>query len=56
MLNKYPKEKDWFPVRFSDEIHFGYGLEGKLRILHKPGTRYRWDCIQHRDPPAEKNR
>ena len=56
MLNKYPRSEDWHRVRFSDEIHFGYGPEGQLRIIRKPGTRYRWDCIQHRDAPPEKDR
>ncbi len=56
MLSKYPKKEDWFRVRFSDEVHFGYGPEGQLHIIRQPGTRYRWDCIQHRDPPPEKDR
>ena len=56
MLTRYPKPEQWDRVRFSDEIHFGYGPEGQLRIIRQPGTRYRWDCIQHRDPPPEKDR
>ena len=56
MLKKYPKPEDWSRVRFSDEVHFGYGPEGQLRIIRQPGTRYRWDCIQHRDPPPGKDR
>ena len=56
MLAKYPKPEDWYRVRFSDEVHFSYGPDGKLRIIRQPGTRYRWDCIQHRDAPAEKDR
>ena len=55
MLERYPEEEDWYRVRFSDEVHFGYGPEGQLRIIRKPGTRYRQDCIQHSDPPAEKD-
>lgn len=55
MLAKYPKPEDWYSVRFSDEVHFSRGPEGQLRIIRQPGTRYRWDCIQHRDPPAEKD-
>lgn len=27
-----------------------------MHIIRQSGTRYRWDCIQHRDPPAEKDR
>ena len=56
MLKKYPKAQEWSRVRFSDEVHFGYGPEGQLRIIRQPDTRYRWDCIQHRDPPSEKDR
>ena len=55
MLNKYSHKKNWRRVQYSDEIHFGYELEGKLRITRQSGTRYRWDCIQHRDPSAEKD-
>lgn len=28
MLDCYSKPKDWYQVQFSDEVHFGYGLEG----------------------------
>lgn len=38
MLNRYPQPEDWYRVRFSDEVHFGYGPEGQLRITRKPGT------------------
>ena len=40
-LKKYPKPEDWSRVRFSDEVHFGYGPEGQLRIIRQPDTRYR---------------
>lgn len=33
MLTKYPNPEDWNRVRFSDEVHFGYGPEGQLRII-----------------------
>ena len=56
MKARYPKSEDWHRVRFSDEVHFGHGPEGQLWIIRQPGTRYRWDCIQHRDPPPEKTR
>lgn len=45
MLIRYPKPEDWDRVRFSDEVHFGWGPEGKLHIIRKPGTRYRQDCL-----------
>ena len=50
MLFKYPEPEQWDRVRFSDEVHFGYGPEGQLRIIRQPGTRYRQDCIQHSAP------
>lgn len=57
MLDRYPQPKDWHRVRFNDEVHFGYGPEGQLRIIRKPGTRKRPDYIQHRPPPLkEKSR
>lgn len=56
MLDKYPREEQWDRVQFNDEVHFGRGPEGKLQIVRKPETRYRWDCIQHKDPPAAKDK
>lgn len=55
MLRRYPLATQWKHIRFSDEVHFGYGPEGQLRIIRKPGTRYRRDCIQHRDQPKQKD-
>lgn len=55
MLNKYSEKEDWHNVRFSDEIYFGYRFEGKLRIIRRSGTQYRWDCIQHRGLRKIKN-
>ncbi|KAL2053609.1 hypothetical protein ABVK25_006262 [Lepraria finkii] len=58
MYAKYPKPEDWERVRFSDEVHAGYGPEGHLWIARKRGKamRYRWDNIQHRGPPSGKER
>lgn len=56
MLDRYPQPKDWHRVRFSDEVHFGYGPEGQLRIIRKPGSRKRPDCIQHRPPPPKEEK
>lgn len=55
MLKKYPDPEDWDRVRFSDEVHFGYGSEGQLNIIRQPGTRYRPDCIQHANPPPKRD-
>ena len=55
MLERYPEPKDWYHVRFSDEIHFGFGPQGKIRIIRRPGERFCPDCLQERRPPAEKD-
>jgi hypothetical protein len=46
MKERYPDKEDWRNVRFSDEVHWGVGPEGKTRIIRKPGERYCADCIQ----------
>ena len=46
MLERYPHPEDWHRVRFSDEVHFGYGTQDKLRIIRKAGMRYCQDCIE----------
>jgi hypothetical protein len=56
MLERYPRPKDWHHVRFSDEVHFGWGPQGKILIIRKPGMRYCQDCIQEEAQPAEKDR
>ena len=55
MLNKYLKNENWNRVRFNDEIHFFKKSKKKLRIIRKSDTRYKWNCIQHRDSSAAKN-
>ena len=56
MLKRYPNPEDWRRVRFSDEVHFSYGPEGKARIIRKPGERYCSDCIQEVNEPKDKNK
>ncbi|KAF1942480.1 hypothetical protein EJ02DRAFT_443979 [Clathrospora elynae] len=45
------KRKDWCllmrRVRFSDEVHWSVGPEGKVKIIRKPGERLCADCVQH---------
>ncbi len=53
---KYPKPEDWYRVRFSDEVHFGYGLQGKLCIIRKSGEQYCPDCIQEEKESEEKDK
>lgn len=55
MLERYPEPKDWYHIRFSDEIHFGFGPQGKIHIIRRPGERYCPDCLQERQSPAEKD-
>lgn len=56
MLAAYPEPEDWYRVLFSDEVHFGYGPQGKLHIIRKPGERYCQDCIQEADEPDENDK
>lgn len=53
---RYLKPEDRDPVRFSDEVRFGYGPQGKLRIIRKPGGRYCPDCSQEDKEPHEKDK
>ena len=39
MKDCYSEQDNWKHVRFSDEVHCGYGPQGKDLILRKPGTR-----------------
>ena len=55
MLSRYPLKEQWKRVRFSDELHSGFGPQGQLHIIRKPGVRYRQDCVQYGDKPAEKD-
>lgn len=53
MLAKYPTPEHWKHVRFSDEVHFGLGPQGRLWIWRKRGDRYCNSCIQYEDNPNE---
>lgn len=55
MIERYPEKKDWHRVRFSDEVHFGYGPQGPLRIIRRSGERYCQDCIQEANEPDAKD-
>lgn len=45
ILKKYPTKEAWRRVRFSDEVYFRLGPQGKLMIIRKKGERYCKDCI-----------
>jgi hypothetical protein len=47
MISRYPEKEDCYLVRFSDEVHWSVGPEGKVKIIRKPGERLCPDCIQH---------
>lgn len=55
MLKRYSEEKNWRSVWFSDEIHFEYESQEKLRIIRKSDQRYCMNCIQKRDLSKNKN-
>ena len=56
MLQRYPKPEDWYRVRFSDEVHYGYGAQEPLHIIRKPGERYCPDCIQRTEDPKKSEK
>ena len=55
MLDRYPRPEDWHRVRFSDEVHFGYGPESRPRILRRSWEKSCSDCIIERRDPSEKD-
>ncbi|KAN0101622.1 MBOAT, membrane-bound O-acyltransferase family domain containing protein [Hyaloscypha variabilis] len=56
MLAKYPEPKDWYHVRFSDEVHFAFGPQGRIYILRRHGERDCPDCIQEQEKKTRKIR
>ncbi len=55
MLKRYSEEKNWWSVQFSDEIHFEYESQEKLRIIQKSDQRYCMNCIQKINSSKDKN-
>ena len=57
MLQRYPTKFDWRRVRFSDEVHFGWGPEGRILIIRHRGNGWRNhpDCIQRLETRDKKN-
>ena len=54
MLERYPEPSDWHRVRFSDEVHFGYGPEMVPRVLRRPWERGCSDCAIERRDSSDK--
>jgi hypothetical protein len=53
LLQRYPLPEDWKHVRFSDEVHFEFGPQHRLRIIRKPGQQYCTSCLQEADSPQK---
>jgi hypothetical protein len=50
-----PKGKRfWRKVLFSDELHFGFGSDGRVRIKRRQGERSRPDCIHEKKKPRSE--
>ncbi|KAJ3475623.1 hypothetical protein NLG97_g9394 [Lecanicillium saksenae] len=45
-LGQLPEVEDWKRVRFSGVLHFGFGLNGKVRLLPRPGEKYSCPACQ----------
>lgn len=46
MLEAYPQPLDWRQIRFSLELHFGFGLDGKMRLIPRPGEKFCSECSE----------
>lgn len=57
MLRTYPHPSDWRHVRFSDEVHFGWGPEGRQLIIRPKGRQWRAhpSRIQRKETRDRKN-
>lgn len=44
MLEEYPQPQSWHPVRFSGELHFGFGLDGNVRLYPRAGEKLCAPC------------
>jgi transposase len=55
MLTKYPNPEDWRHVRFSDEVHLGYGSEGRVYVTRRADEVNCPDCVQHEREAKKKD-
>lgn len=54
-LRERPTPEHWRDIRWSDEVHFSLGPEGRTMIIRKPGERHCPDCIQEARTPEPKH-
>lgn len=47
MLETYPHPQNWHFVWFSGELHFGFGMDGKMRLMPRVGEKYCEGCKDH---------
>jgi hypothetical protein len=57
MLQKYPEPADWRTVRFSDEVHFGWGPDGRKLIIRPIGPQWKASpqCIHRKETRSYMN-
>ena len=53
---RYLRPKNWHCVRYSDEVHFRYSLQGKLYIICKLVEQYYPDCIKEDKESNKKDK
>jgi len=56
MLAKYPTLTHWRNVRFSDEVHLGYGPSGRAWVTRTPGEQCCPACVQQKEIPDEEDK
>ena len=56
MLQRYPEPEDWHHVRWTDEVYFGWGPQGKIHVIRHRGRDWQGhpDCV-HRKETKDRN-
>ncbi|KAK4121689.1 hypothetical protein N657DRAFT_647874 [Parathielavia appendiculata] len=52
-LRERPIPQHWYDIRWSDEVHFSLGCEGRAMTFRKPGERHCSDYIQEAREPNQ---
>lgn len=52
-LEARPRAEDWRGFRFTSEVHFGYGPEGKVWVCQRPWERACPSCLMERQLPEK---